>query len=172
VELRPPAPGLRGTRSPDPALDFTVPGGVTALGVELRDGRHRGGVNYGYRLTVERGEDLTLRLPAAEVNVPRGGSVALTGPVVRRGHEGPLQLESPGLPAGRALRGGYVPAGAGQGTLTLSADPEAKLPEGPLSLGIEGKSLTPGKEIRRRAEAELVVARDANVAVSTVPVRE
>jgi hypothetical protein len=172
VDLPPPASGLQGIRSPDPALDFTVPPGVTALEVELRDGRHRGGVNFGYRLTVARTEDFALGQPAAEVNVPRGGAVALTVPVTRHGYDGPIQVEVPGLPAGLSARGGYVPAGSGQGTLTLSADPAAKLPQVPLALGLEGKALAPGKDIRRRAEQALVVARDANVAVATFPVRE
>jgi len=106
------------------------------------------------------------------VNVPRGGSVALTVPVTRRGYDGPIQLEVPGLPAGLSLRGGHVPAGAARGTLTLSADPAAKAPDSLLSLWIEGKAPAPGKGLRRRAEQPLVVARDANVAVATVPVRQ
>jgi hypothetical protein len=172
VDLPPPAPGLQGTKSPDPVLELTVPAGVTGLNVELRDGRHRGGVNFGYRLTVERADqEFALRQPVAEVNLPRGGSVALTVPVLRRGYTGPIQLEVPGLPAGLALQGGYVPAGALQGTLTLGADPAAKM-AGPLAVRIEGKALEPGKALRRRADQDLVVARDANVAVATIPLGE
>src|SRR5262249_17540315 len=71
-DLPPPAAGLQGTKSPDPKLELKVPAGVTALHVELRDGRGRGGVNFGYRLTAAPADDFALRQPAAEVNVPRG----------------------------------------------------------------------------------------------------
>ncbi len=40
---------------PDPALDFEVPAGVREVVVALRDTTSRGGGEFGYRLTIERG---------------------------------------------------------------------------------------------------------------------
>src|SRR5207244_4340395 len=53
VDLPPPGPGRPALRAADPAADVTVPADATALVLELRDQRYRGGVNFGYRLTVE-----------------------------------------------------------------------------------------------------------------------
>ncbi|MCI0460628.1 MAG: PPC domain-containing protein [Gemmataceae bacterium] len=169
VDVPPPAPGLQATKSPDPALEVTTPAGVTALVVELRDGRHRGGVNFGYRFTVTRAEDFALRQTAAEVNVPRGGSAALVVPVVRRGYDGPIQLGIPELPPGWSVQGGYVPPKGTQGVLTLSAPANGEALIDPLTLGVQGRALAPGKDLRRWAEQTVVVTRDANVAVLTMP---
>jgi hypothetical protein len=172
VDVPPPAPGLQATKSPDPALEVTVPPGVTALKVELRDGRYRGGINFGYRLTIEPAvPDFLLQQVLSEVNVPRGGTVALTVPVTRRGYNGPIQLGLPALPAGWSVQGGYVPAGVNQGVLTLGAA-DGVTATSPLTLSIEGQGTEAGSTLRRWAEQQFVVARDANVAVATAPLSD
>src|SRR5262249_51817717 len=77
VDVQPVVPGLQATRTADPSLDFTVPPGVSLLVLQVRDQRKRGGVNFGYRLTVETVEaDFIVQARTAEVNVPHGGSAA------------------------------------------------------------------------------------------------
>ncbi len=161
-------PGL----SIDPFTDLTVPAGTTLLVVELRDQRHRGGLNFGYRLTIEpTTADFTVHQPVAEVNVPRGGSKALAVAVTRRGYLGPIRLTVPDLPAGLTVQGGLVPAGGSFGVLTLSAAPQAQAPGGLLFLHLEGRATSDGQEIRRRAEQRLVLSRDPNVTPSGITLR-
>jgi hypothetical protein len=152
----PAAPGQPAAKTPDPSLDFTVPAGVTLLRLEVRDQRGRGGVNFGYRLTIEpTAADFVVRQPVSEVNVPRGGSALLTVPVVRRGYNGPLQVTVPGLPPGVTVQGGEVPAGATAAVLTLSAEGSAALPAGMVELTLEGRATEPGRDIRRVGEQRL-----------------
>jgi hypothetical protein len=154
----------------DPSLDITVPPGTTLLVAELRDQRHRGGANFGYRLTIEPiGPDFLVHQPVSEVNVPRGGTVALTVPVTRRGFTGPIELTVPGLPAGWTARGGYVPEGGRFGLLTLSA-PVMGAPE-VLFLSLAGKSTSGDKEIVRMAERRISLSPDPNVSSQTMTLR-
>src|SRR5262249_13623279 len=53
----PAARGQQPTRTSDPAAEVTVPMGVKELVVTVRDQRGRGGVGFGYRLTIRPGED-------------------------------------------------------------------------------------------------------------------
>src|SRR5262249_53234414 len=160
----PAAPGQQPVSTADPSVDVTAPADATLLVVELRDQRGRGGGNFGYRLTVEPTvPDFALLQPPAEVDVPpgrtpaltlpllRGGPAALTVPVVRRGHTGPIRLTVPDLPPGLTVNGGHVPAGGNSAILTLSAAADTSLPT-PLYLAIEGRATSEGKEVRRRAE--------------------
>jgi hypothetical protein len=170
VDLPPPAPGAAPIKTVDPSLDLTVPAGVSLLVAEVRDQRGRGGLNFGYRLTVEPAvPDFTVRQPVSELNVPRGGSATLAVPVTRRGYNGAVRLTVPDLPPGLALDGGHVPAGAGLGVLTVSAVDPPKVPPGPLFLGIVGEAAGEGGAVRRRAEQQLVLARDGAAAASVLP---
>jgi hypothetical protein len=167
-DVPPAAPGLPATKTADPSLEFVVPEGVTLLVAEVRDQRNRGGVNFGYRLTIEPATlDFVVVQPITEVNVPRGGSALLTVPVVRRGYAGPIELTIPNPPPGLSVQGGHVPAGATTGLLTLTAaDNMAALPE-PVSLSIEGRAADGKSEIHRLGEHRFVVSRDANVAMAS-----
>src|SRR5207253_11509132 len=99
-----------------------VPAGVTELTIELRDGVGRGGVNYGYRLTIEPArDDFTLLHTVGEANLPAGGAALVPMAVRRRGYTGPIQLSVAGLPTGWAGQGGYVAPGATAGLLTITA---------------------------------------------------
>src|SRR5262249_46814159 len=127
----PAPPGQPALVFPDPFLEYTVPPGVNLLVVGLHDRHLRGGINYGYRLTIEPAvPDFLVSQPVAEVNVPRGGSAALTVPVTRRGYTGPVQLTIPKPPAGLTVQGGYVPEGGSYGVLTLTAGAQAQAPQG------------------------------------------
>jgi hypothetical protein len=162
VDLPSPVPGQPGIRTTDPSADVTVPTDSKALVVELRDQRRRGGLNFGYRLTIEPTDaDFTVGLPIAEVNVPRGGAVALDVPVVRRGYAGPLKLVVPTLPTGFIVEGGSVPAGGNAGVLTIRADAAAG--GEPVSLLLEGRATIAGKEVRRQAVLHMLPGREAGV---------
>jgi hypothetical protein len=167
VALPPVAPGQPAINTADPSLDVTVPASVTRLIVEFRDQRHRGGVNFGYRLTIAPAPpDFTVQQPVSELNVPRGGSAVLSVPVTRRGYVGPIELTVPDLPRGLTVQGGHIPANATLGVLTLSAAPDTPLPETPWLLSIEGKAAQGGQDIRRTAEQHVYLSRDGNLASS------
>jgi hypothetical protein len=163
VDIPSAAPNLPATKGADPSLDLLVPAGVSLLMLELRDQRQRGGVNFVYRLTITPiAPDFDLRLAAAEINVPRGGSALLTVPVIRHGYMGPLQLTVPDLPAGLTVQGGDVPASGGAGLLVFTSTP----------LRVEGKATIDGKEVRRRAQHQIVLSREVNPAASIVTITQ
>ncbi|MFN4258770.1 MAG: hypothetical protein ACK4RK_05700 [Gemmataceae bacterium] len=163
--------GQQASIAVDPVADVTVPDNVTSLMVELRDQRYRGGVNFGYRLTIEPAQpDFLLALLSSEVNVPRGGSETLLVPVMRRGYTGAITLTIPTVPPGFTVRGGHVPANVNQGLLTLTASKDADLSQGPLFLTVEGKSWDGTPEIQRRAAFPFVRSRDGAAAASTLTV--
>ncbi|MBY0526693.1 MAG: PPC domain-containing protein [Gemmataceae bacterium] len=167
VDIPSPVPGQPPLKGADPSLDFTVPMGVNLLILELSDQRHRGGINFGYRLTIVPAvADFELRLPFAEINVPRGGTAALTVQVVRRSYLGPIQLSVPNLPAGVTVQGGDVPANGTAGVLTITSTAQA--PAAPVAIRIEGKATSEGKEIRRMAEHKIVVSREVSPAASVL----
>jgi hypothetical protein len=161
--------GQPATKSADPALDFTVPAGVSSVVLDLRDGRYRGGINFGYRLTIEPAtSDFVLQQPVAEANVPKGGTVALSVPITRRGYNGAIQLGVVNLPPGLAVQGGYVPAAATAGLLTIRAAEGSKELPGPALLSLEGRALDDVKLMPCRAEQRFVLCKDGNVAASTM----
>jgi hypothetical protein len=49
----PAVPGQPAQQQPDPSLKYTVPAGVNEIELGVRDQRGRGGVGFGYRLTIE-----------------------------------------------------------------------------------------------------------------------
>lgn len=167
VDFPSPIPGQPPLKAADPSLDFTVPPGVSLLAVELRDQRNRGGVNFGYRLTIEPSvPDFELRSAITELNVPRGGFAVVNVAVDRRGYLGPLQLTVPQVPAGFTVQGGQVPANGTLGVLTIGGPAQAGA--GPLAIRIEGKATVEGKELRRWAEQKVVLSKEANPAASVL----
>jgi hypothetical protein len=163
----------------DPTADVVVPANATLVIIELRDQRYRGGMNFVYRLTVEPAPlDFTVQLSSTELNVPRGGSAAMTVPITRRGYQGPIQLGLGQLPPGLSVRGGHVPAGAAAGLITVSSDD--KEPAGsdpfaflggltafgigsklPLFVSVVGAAKADAAEIRRRGHDRVLLSRDA-----------
>jgi len=169
IDHPPVTPGQAPVKTADPETDVTVPAGVTELIVELRDGVGRGGVNFGYRLTIEAArDDFTLMQTVGEVNVPASGTALVPIAVRRRGYTGPIQLSVAGLPPGWGWQGGYVPAAANTGLLTINAAAGAPLSR-PASLTVTGSGLGAGAMLTNVvAEQHIVLSRDGNVAASTL----
>jgi hypothetical protein len=158
----PAAPGQAPLQAADPVVDLTVPPGVTLLGVELRDQRHRGGIGYVYRLTVTPAQpDYELLFAVGEVNVPKGGAAEVPVVVLRRGYVGPLQLVIPNLAPGLVASGGHVIANGTQGSITLAA--AANAPQGVAALSVEGRATDGTSDVRRLTERHVVLSNDVNV---------
>jgi hypothetical protein len=147
--------------SNDPFLNFKVPADVHEISVAVEDIAHRGGPDYGYRLTLRKqAEDFRLSTSAAFVNVPRGSSMVIQVNADRRGFDGPIQASVPDLPKGWTAEGGYIAAEtvdpsnqrsfSRRGVLTLTAAPDAEMPAKDLAVYAEGK-LADGSVLRRRA---------------------
>jgi hypothetical protein len=139
---------------PDPVLDFTAPGDLKTLVIAVADLHGRGGANLIYRVVVRPltgapgAPDFRLSLPAAEMNVPTGGSRVIEVDVERRGYPGPVRLAFDGLPAGVRVQGVDVPAGATGALLTLTGTS----PEPALTLtSLRGTSTDPDGKMTRWA---------------------
>ncbi len=158
VDVPPTVPGQPATKTVDPSLEFVVPDGVSLLVAEVRDHHQRGGVNYGYRLTIEPAmPDFVVIQPLSEINVPRGSSALLAVLVVRPNYAGPIALTIPTLPPGLTMQGGHIPAGATTGLLTLTAAANMATLTEPFSLIVEGQATDGTMELRRSAEHRFVV---------------
>ncbi len=93
--------------SSDPFLNLTVPPDVHEIVLTVDDLARRGGPAYGYRLITRRqAEDFRLSLGSPFVNLPAGGTVAISVSADRRGFDGPIQLMVPDLPKGIRVDGG------------------------------------------------------------------
>ena len=150
----------------DPHIGFRVPPGVARIDLTMEDLLGRGGPGYGYRLVARKQPgDFVLRLNEAAVNIPQGGSAALSVTMDRRGYEGAVRLVVDGLPEDIMVEGGHIPAEFGgmttartsrTGRVTLTAKPGAKPRR--LHFVVHGEAELPSGEIvRRRAAASAVV---------------
>jgi Bacterial pre-peptidase C-terminal domain len=152
--------------SSDPFLNLTVPPNVREVSLTVEDLARRGGPAYGYRLITRRqAEDFRLSLGSPFLNLPAGGTVAISVSADRRGFDGPIQLMVADLPKGIRVDGGmipreYVDAGNARtfnrrGILTLTAEQGADLRTGELQTGqlqVWGEgTLADGTVLRRRA---------------------
>ena len=105
------APGTADSR-----LEFTVPAGLDAVDVLIRDSLDVARDDAIYRLSVTSADspprqfDLVLRSDV--VNVPAGDLQVIEASVNRRGYDGPIQLQIADLPPGVAEHGTEIPAGA------------------------------------------------------------
>jgi len=166
IDVPAPAPGQPAYKSMDPVLEYVVPKGIAKIQVELRDALDRGGVNYGYLLTIEPSvPDFQLRLLASETNVPRDGFEAVPVRVARRGYDGPIQLECANPPPGWTFHGGYIPAKAVAGAILVQAPEATSALIPPLFLSIRGKALE-GPPQQDIAEFRFLVSKEANPAIS------
>jgi len=112
--------------SPDPSIDFTVPGNLSEISVALRDLKGDGGLGFGYRLTVEPiTPSFDIALNDSQISVAKGGSVAIGVAITRKGIDVPITLDVANPPAGLTVRAGLVGAGQTSGYLTVSAAPDA-----------------------------------------------
>jgi hypothetical protein len=147
--------------SSDPFLNLTVPPDVREIVLTVEDLARRGGPAYGYRLITRRqGEDFRLSIGSPFLNLPAGGTVAMSVSADRRGYDGPIQLMVDDLPKGIRVDGGTIPreyVDAGntrtfnrRGILTLTAEQGAELRTGQLQIWGEG-TLADGTVVRRRA---------------------
>jgi hypothetical protein len=147
--------------SSDPFLNLTAPDGAREIAITVEDLALRGGPDYGYRLIVRRqAEDFTLTLNSPHVNIPQGGSAAVSVIADRRGYDGPIRITIPDLPQGITVEGGLIPrehvdpnntrSFNRRGTLVLTAAPGAEMPARELIVYGEA-SLENGVVLRRRA---------------------
>jgi hypothetical protein len=129
--------------SPDPSLDFTVPGGATEIVVALRDLKGDGGVGYPYRIMVEPVvPSFDLALNESQISIPKGGSAAIGVTVVRKGYDGPITLDVADPPPGLTVRTGLIGAGQAVGAFTVAAAADAGFDR--LDLDVVGRAQTAG----------------------------
>lgn len=152
---------LVGRTSPDPVLNFKVPESINEITIAIEDIAHRGGSDFGYRLTVrKRAEDFRLSATPAYINVPRGGTMHIVVNADRRGFDGPIHATIPNLPKGWTVAGGYIAAEtidpsnqrsfSRRGVLSLTADSDAEWPKS--ELVIVGEAiLSDGSTLRKNA---------------------
>jgi hypothetical protein len=169
---------------PDPALGFTVPDDVSEVTIAIADTARHGGLNHGYRLTIEHGgpdfylwlgkkqnpfrEDGWAKWDAADtLNLPQGGEATMTVSVRREskvddsyykgpveGFRGPIQLRAVGLPDGVTADAVTVPVGETKASITFHATSHA--PGTPFEFAIVGEGQREnGDVIQRVAERKL-----------------
>jgi hypothetical protein len=121
--------------------------------LRLGDTQHQGGEAYAYRLRIGPPQpDFELRVVPSSINVRAGATVPITVFALRRdGFSDDISLDLVDAPPGFTLSGGWVPAGADQVRLTLTAPPFGR--EEPVTLHLEGRAVIGGREIRRPAVA-------------------
>ncbi|WP_435009276.1 PPC domain-containing protein [Tundrisphaera lichenicola] len=154
--------------SPDPSVNFTVPAGITEITLALVDLRGEGGPGYPYRLTVEPVEPSAFLLESLEdqVNIPKGGTVAVGVIVTRQGYDGLITVSLANPPPGLTVRPGRINPGQAVGALTISATPEASIELAQLKLIGEGQG--PGGPILIGASKPIVFAQQANLPTKVV----
>src|SRR5439155_14630065 len=104
--------------------------------------------------------DSQLRLGAAQLNIPAGGTTLLNVSADRRGFDGPIRLTMPGVPKGVRVEGGVIPREYldasntrtvnRRGVLLVTAEQDVKLDTRELQVWGEG-TLSDGTVLRRRA---------------------
>jgi hypothetical protein len=153
--------------SSDPFLNFTAPADAHEIVVTVEDLARRGGPFYGYRLITRRqAEDFKLSIASPFVNIPAGGTVAISVSADRRGFDGPIQLTIPDLPKGVRVEGGIIPREYvdasnartfnRRGLLMLTAEPGSELPVNELQVWGEA-TLADGSVLRRQARGPGIV---------------
>lgn len=137
----------------DPFLNLKVPQGAGQITVVVEDLAQRGGPGYGYRLTCRKqASEFYLTVLTPYVNIPAGGSAAVTVAVDRRGYSGPVQLKVSNPPPGVTVEGGYIPeeildgnnirVSSRRGVLVLTSESSASFAPVDLSVVGEGGGMT------------------------------
>lgn len=159
------APGIN---SPDPALDFVVPAGVTEITLALKDLIGRGGIGFPYRIAIEPATPgFSVSLNDSQISVPKGGSAAVGVTVQRQGFNGPIVLTILDPPAGLSMRPLTIPDGGVAGLFTVSLSKDA-VAFGPLDLKVIGKADTPAGPITEMASKTLVLAQQGTLPTNSV----
>ena len=135
----------------DPKLLFTVPEKIEELTLSVEDINNRGGPAYGYRLRATRKiEEFSLELVAPFINIPAGGSAAISVRVIRDTYGGPIQLSVTGAGGEITTEGGHIPANAREGLIVATAKANAAVST--VDLEVWGEGVSSSQEpIRRRA---------------------
>ncbi|MBI2808242.1 MAG: hypothetical protein HYX68_24920 [Planctomycetes bacterium] len=142
--------------------------------VRIRDARDRGGVNFGYRLTVRPPkEQFKLRVSPARTSVCRGGAIPLTFTAERiDGYEGPIRISMSNLPAGFHVPATMIEAGRFSTTVALYAAVDAKpSPPGTKAI-LQGEGLVKGLPFGSAEAVELPNLIDPGDIVTTTQVSE
>ncbi len=107
----------------DPGLDFTVPGGATAILVAVKDVAGRAGADFVYHLAISKTDlpSFSLSLADERVLIPAGGAAVVRVTANRSNYAGPIKVNFEGLPPGVTSIGGEISAGSNMGFLPLSA---------------------------------------------------
>lgn len=153
--------------SSDPFLNITVPPDTRELTITIEDLALRGGPQYAYRLIARKqAEDFRLSIASPQLNLPAGGTIALTVTADRRGYDGPIQLAISDHPLGMRVEGGFIPreyldaSGARtvnrSGVLLVTVDEGATIGVNQLQVWGEAK-LSDGTTLRRRARGPAMV---------------
>jgi hypothetical protein len=135
----------------DPGVDFTVPAGVQALVVALRDLEGRSGPNFVYRLAITPLDhpDFDLTLFEDRQAIPLGGAAVVRVQANRAGYQGPIKLTLRDLPAGLAVANVEIPTGANDALVTIAAPTDAS--PGAFLTSIIGSSTDPNNPFYRTA---------------------
>jgi hypothetical protein len=148
--------------SPDPSLNFTVPGGVNEITLALRDLEGRGGAGFPYRVTVEPVEPtFQVALGESQVSIPKGGTAAVGVTIARKGYNGPIALAVADPPPGLSFRPGTIAEGQAVGAFSVSAAPDAAF--GPITLKVVGTGQGPSGPIVAAASKEIVFAQQSGM---------
>lgn len=135
----------------DPGLDFTVPGGMNAIVLALKDVAGRGGADFVYHIAVSRIDrpDFSLALSDERHLIPAGGNGLLRVTANRRGYNGSIKLALAGLPSGIRPLVDEIPAGS-----NLALVPLANESGGPLDaiIKVTGRGQDGDRVIIRTAE--------------------
>jgi len=135
------------THQADSRILFKLPAnGVYYL--HLGDSQGKGGADFAYRLRISRPQpDFELRVAPSSINARAGATIPITIYAIRRdGFAGDISLKLKDSPSGFILSGGLIPGNADSVRLTLSMPLR---PEPPRTLGLEGRAMVNGKEVRR-----------------------
>lgn len=90
--------------------------------LEVRDLHHRGGPQFAYRVETALSEPgFTLSVSADRINIPVGGTAAVTVAVVRNGFGGPIALSLVGQPGGVEAIPTVIGPGMNHVALTMQA---------------------------------------------------
>jgi hypothetical protein len=132
----------------DPGLDFTVPDGITAIVLALKDVAGRGGPDFVYHIGVARLDrpDFSLSVAQDRNMIPADGIGLLRVSVNRRGYDGPIKLAFNGLPSGIKPMADEIPAGRKIALIPLAA--RGKAPDAAV-ISITGRGTDGDREIVR-----------------------
>jgi hypothetical protein len=143
----------------DPTVDFTVPETVSEVTVALADCFGRGGIEHGYRLSIDHGgpdfeaifgayvQDLPYP-PNDCLNLQIGQAVRHPVRVERRGYEGAIRLIAVDPPLGLSFEATEIAAGQTTGEIIVTATPDA--PEPLFEIGFVGEGSADGQTVRRK----------------------